>query len=61
MKQWMIFGLAFVCVAVMLFAGIEALSNNHQRSGMFFTFVGLMTIIGLVIDFINHIKTRRSM
>ena len=61
MKKLMVFGLAFLCVMCMLYAGLDALSNNQQRIGLFFTFVGSMTVIGLVIDFVNHLRTRRTM
>jgi hypothetical protein len=61
MKKWLPFVLAFLCVMTMLYAGFDALSNQQERTGLFFTFVGLMTVIGLTIDFINHLKTRRSM
>lgn len=61
MKKWMVFGLALLCVLVMLYAGLDALSNHQSRTGMFFTFVGSMTVIGLAIDLINHLRTRRSM
>lgn len=61
MKQWMVFVLAFLGVLIMLYAGVDALSRNQERTGMFFTFVGIMTIIGLVIDLVNHLKTRRIM
>lgn len=61
MKKWMVFGLAFLCVMMMLYAGFDALAAREERTGLFFTFVGLMTVIGLVIDFINHLKTRRFM
>lgn len=61
MKKWMVFSLAFLCVIVMLYAGLDALSNHQNRTGMFFTFVGSMTVIGLAIDLVNHLKTRRSM
>jgi hypothetical protein len=61
MKKWLVFILAFLCVMTMLYAGFDALSNNQQRTGLFFTFVGLMTVIGLAIDFINHLKTKRTM
>lgn len=61
MKKWIVFALALLCVMVMLFAGITALSNHQSRTGMFFTFVGSMTVIGLAIDFIQHLKTGRSM
>lgn len=61
MKNWMVFALAFVCVVSMLYAGVDALSNNQERTGLFLTFVGSMTVIGLLMDFINHIKARRPM
>ena len=61
MKKWLVFVLAFACVVSMLYAGVDALSNNQERIGLFFTFVGSMTVIGLVMDFINHLKTRRWM
>lgn len=61
MRKWMVFALAFLCVVTMLYAGFDALSNRQERMGMFFTFVGTMTVIGLAIDIINHLKTRRSM
>lgn len=61
MKKWMIFFLAFLCVVVMLWAGIDAVANHQSRWGMFFTFVGSMTIIGLAIDVVNHVRARRPM
>ena len=61
MKKWMVFVLAFVGVALMLYVGVEALSNQQERTGMFFTFVGSMTVIGLVMDFVNHLRSRRWM
>ena len=61
MKKWLVFALAFVCVVSMLYVGFDALSNHQERTGLFFTFVGFMTIIGLVVDFINHLKSRRWM
>ena len=61
MKKLMVFALAFVCVISMIYVGFDALSNHQERTGMFFTFVGSMTVIGLVMDLINHLKTRRSM
>jgi hypothetical protein len=61
MKKWVVFVLAFVAVLSMLYAGLDALSNHQERTGLFFTFVGSMTVVGLVLDFVNHLKTRRSM
>lgn len=61
MKNWMVFALALVCVVSMLYAGVDALSKDQERMGLFFTFVGSMTVIGLVMDFISHIKARRPM
>lgn len=62
MKKWMMFCLAFLCVAAMLYAGIDALSSDKTRMGLFLTFVGSMTVIGLAVDFFNYLKNpRRSM
>ena len=61
MKKWMVFVLAFVGVVSMLYVGFDALSNNQERTGMFFTFVGSMTVIGLVMDLVNHLRSRRWM
>ena len=61
MKKWMVFGLALLAVISMLYVGLDALSNHQQKTGLFFTFVGSMTVIGLAVDFINHLKTRRWM
>lgn len=61
MKKWVVFALAFVAVLLMLYTGLDALSNHQERTGLFFTFVGSMTVIGLVLDFVNHLKARRSM
>lgn len=58
MKKWMIFALAFLGVFAMIYAGIEAISNHQERAGMFFVFVGGMTVIGLVLDLANHLKTK---
>jgi choline-glycine betaine transporter len=61
MKKWSVFLVAFICVMSMLYVGLDALSNNQERTGLFFTFVGFMTVIGLAIDFANHVKAKRSM
>jgi hypothetical protein len=61
MKQWLIFALAFLLVLALLYAGYNGLSNDNQRTGLFFLFVGAMTVVGLTIDFINHLRTKRSM
>lgn len=61
MKKMMVFALAFVCVMSMIYVGFDALSHNQERTGMFLTFVGSMTVIGLVMDLVNHLKTRRYM
>lgn len=61
MRNWLVFALAFLCVITMLYVGFDALSQDNARMGMFFTFVGSMTVVGLAIDFVQHLKTRRSM
>ena len=58
MKKWLVFVLPFLGVMSMLYVGFDALSNHQERTGLFFTFVGFMTVIGLVMDFINHLKAR---
>lgn len=59
MRNWLVFLLAFLGVVAMLYIGVDALSGNNARMGMFFTFVGSMTVVGLLIDVINHLRTRR--
>lgn len=61
MKQWMSFVLVFLCVLVMLYAGFNGLSNDNERSGLFFIFVGVMTVIGLAIDFVIHLRAKKIM
>ena len=61
MKKWLIFLLAFIGVATMIYVGVDQLAGNNHGTGMFFTFVGGMTVIGLVLDVANHLKTRRWM
>jgi len=61
MKKWMVFLLAFLSVVLMICAGLNALSHHQERTGLFFTFVGGMTVIGLVMDLINHLKSQRWM
>ena len=61
MKKWFVFILAFVCVLAMLYAGFDALSKHQERTGLFLTFVGSMTVIGLLMDFINHLRSRPGM
>lgn len=57
----MIFVLALICIVLMLYAGLDALAKDHRQMGMLLTFVGTMSIIGLAIDVIQHLRTRRSM
>lgn len=61
MKKWMVFVLAFAGVMLLIYAGVDALSRHQERMGMFLTFVGGMTVIGLALDVIKHLKTRRWM
>jgi len=61
MKKWMVFTLALVCIVLMLLAGLDALEKDQQKMGMLLTFVGSMSVIGLAIDVIQHLRTRRSM
>lgn len=57
----MVFALAFAAIVLMLVAGFDALEKDHERMGMLLTFAGSMSVIGLAIDIIQHLRTRRSM
>lgn len=56
-KSVLVFGLAVVAVVLMIYAGIDALNKDRSTSGLFFTFIGSCTAIGLGIDIAHHIKT----
>lgn len=57
MKNLTVLFLAIIAVCVMLYAGIQAISNNYSY-GPFMTFIGLCTAVGLSIDLFNHIQVR---
>lgn len=60
MKKWMVFVLAFACILLMLVAGFDALEKDNRQAGMLLTFVGSMSIIGLAIDVIQHLRAGRT-
>jgi hypothetical protein len=57
MKNLTVLFLAIIAVCVMLYAGIQAITNNYSY-GPFVTFIGLCTAVGLSIDVFNHIQLR---
>ena len=54
-KNLLTFSLALLAVIVMLYAGLNGLTNDHSY-GFFFTFIGAVTTIGLGLDVVNHLK-----
>lgn len=54
-KNLLLLGLALLAVTAMLYAGLNGLSNNHSY-GIFFTFIGGITTIGLGLDVVNHLR-----
>lgn len=57
MKNFLLLGLALAAVIVLLYAGLNGLTNNHSY-GTVFTFIGSLTTIGLGIDIVNQLKLR---
>jgi hypothetical protein len=55
MKKLLVLLLALVAVITILYAGLNGLIKNHSY-GLFFTFVGAITTIGLGLDVVNHLK-----
>ena len=54
-KNLLTFCPALLAVIVMLYAGLNGLTNDHSY-GFFFTFIGAVTTIGLGLDVVNHLK-----
>jgi hypothetical protein len=61
MKNLTVLGLAFVLVAVLLFAGVNGVLNDHA-TGPFFIFLGACTAAGLSLDVTRVVReyTKRS-
>jgi hypothetical protein len=57
MKNLTVLFLASIAVIVMLYAGINAITNDYAY-GPFMTFIGICTGVGLSIDLFNHIQLR---
>ncbi len=55
MKNFLLLGLALAGVIVLLYAGLNGLTNNHSY-GTVFTFIGGITTIGLGMDVVNQLK-----
>lgn len=58
MKNLFIFLLASLMVIAMIVTGIDTLSHNSSM-GLFITFVGSCTAIGLTIDIVSHFRSVR--
>ena len=54
-KNLLIFGLAFLAVTALLYAGLNGMTND-QSYGFFFTFIGAITTIGLGLDVVNQLR-----
>jgi hypothetical protein len=57
MKNVTVVSLAVVAVITMIYAGINALTNDYAY-GPFITFIGACSAVGLVIDIYNMIQIR---
>ena len=57
MKNVTVVFLAIVAVVTMIYAGINALSNDYAY-GPFITFIGFCSAVGLVIDIYNMVQVR---
>jgi hypothetical protein len=57
MKNLTVLLLASIAVVVMIYAGVNAISNDYAY-GPFMTFIGMCTAVGLSIDLFNHIQVR---
>jgi hypothetical protein len=55
MRNFLLLGLALLAVIAVLYAGLNGLMKN-QTYGVFFTFVGGLTTIGLGMDVVNQLK-----
>jgi hypothetical protein len=55
MRKLFVLLLALVAVFTILYAGLNGLIKNYSY-GLFFTFVGAITTIGLGLDVVNHLK-----
>lgn len=55
MRNLLLLGLALLAVIAVLYAGLNGLMKNHTY-GVFFTFVGGLTTIGLGMDVVNQLK-----
>lgn len=55
MKKFFVLLLALLGVIIILYAGLNGLIENHSY-GLFFTFIGAITTVGLGLDVVNHLK-----
>lgn len=54
-KNFVLLSLAFLAVIIILYTGLNGLSDNESY-GFFLTFIGGLTTIGLGIDVVNQLK-----
>jgi hypothetical protein len=57
MKNFTVLGLAFLLVAVMLYAGVNGIMHDHS-TGPFFIFLAVCTATGLSLDVTRLVKER---
>lgn len=57
MKNFFRLALALIGVMALLYTGISGIEHDHSY-GLFLTFVGGLTTIGLGLDVVNHLKIR---
>lgn len=55
MKKFVQLSLALIAVIIMLHTGVQGLLND-QAYGLFFTFIGALTTIGLGMDVVSHLE-----
>lgn len=54
-KNLLLLSLALLAVVVLLYVGLNGLTRDHSY-GIFFTFTGAVTTIGLGLDVVNHLR-----
>lgn len=57
MKNAFRLALALIGVMVILYTGLNGIEHNYSY-GLFLTFVGGFTTVGLGLDVVNHLKIR---
>ena len=55
MRNFLLLGLTLLAIIAVLYAGLNGLMKNHTY-GVFFTFVGGLTTVGLGMDVVNQLR-----